>query len=383
MDESVHVPEEDWAREIERIKSTPRRALRFVASPPPGVGKKAGLMLGLGALTGNLNVGAHAGTLIGSSMKDDIGGNVIRPDRCCLCGLNPATKTYVLNTKIENLAGMLLGGPLLGEQTVSTSIGYCTSCEVHVKDLPGINLAEYVKVGGAWTLTLTFQNDRVAREYYRLNVDRVLDPLHAATSVGDVEAVVSLLDAGTPVDVRNAKGTTPLHAAAEFGNTEMMDLLIGRGADVDAVTPGGIAPLHMAALQGGPRVAEQLLAAGAHVDPAASRGITPLHIACETGRGDVAEVLLAHGADPNALSDKKRTPAMFAASHPEIQELLRRYAEGGAARLESQSGAPAGWHPDPVGRHEHRYWDGSVWTDHISDGGTQGLDPIGASTRPS
>ena len=66
--------------------------------------------------------------------------------------------------------------------------------------------------------------------------------------------------------------------------------------------------------------------------------------------------------------------------HPEILELLRRYAEGGAARLASGSGTPAGWHPDPLGRHEYRYWDGSEWTDHVSDGGEQGLDPMEVST---
>jgi hypothetical protein len=39
---------------------------------------------------------------------------------------------------------------------------------------------------------------------------------------------------------------------------------------------------------------------------------------------------------------------------------------------------PAGWHPDPRGRHEHRYWDGSQWTDHVSDKGEQSQDPFAA-----
>lgn len=37
---------------------------------------------------------------------------------------------------------------------------------------------------------------------------------------------------------------------------------------------------------------------------------------------------------------------------------------------------PANWHPDPTGRHELRYWDGTAWTAHVSDAGTQGLDPL-------
>ena len=35
----------------------------------------------------------------------------------------------------------------------------------------------------------------------------------------------------------------------------------------------------------------------------------------------------------------------------------------------------AGWFADPGGRHDHRYWDGSRWTEHVSDHGVAGVDP--------
>lgn len=38
----------------------------------------------------------------------------------------------------------------------------------------------------------------------------------------------------------------------------------------------------------------------------------------------------------------------------------------------------AAWHPDPTGRHELRYWDGSQWTDHVSDQGVQSTSPVNA-----
>jgi hypothetical protein len=39
--------------------------------------------------------------------------------------------------------------------------------------------------------------------------------------------------------------------------------------------------------------------------------------------------------------------------------------------------APApGWQPDPTGRHEYRYWDGSRWSDDVSDGGVASTDPV-------
>jgi hypothetical protein len=39
----------------------------------------------------------------------------------------------------------------------------------------------------------------------------------------------------------------------------------------------------------------------------------------------------------------------------------------------------ADWYPDPVHRHELRYWDGTTWTDHVSDRGVTGTDPVDAS----
>ena len=36
----------------------------------------------------------------------------------------------------------------------------------------------------------------------------------------------------------------------------------------------------------------------------------------------------------------------------------------------------AGWLPDPRGRHEFRYWDGTNWSDHVADSGLAGTDPV-------
>jgi uncharacterized protein YxjI len=44
--------------------------------------------------------------------------------------------------------------------------------------------------------------------------------------------------------------------------------------------------------------------------------------------------------------------------------------------LPGMTTAPANWYPDPLGRHELRYFDGSNWTDHVSDRGVTGVDPV-------
>jgi len=36
----------------------------------------------------------------------------------------------------------------------------------------------------------------------------------------------------------------------------------------------------------------------------------------------------------------------------------------------------ADWYPDPYGRSELRYWDGNVWTDHVSSNGNASIDPV-------
>jgi hypothetical protein len=36
---------------------------------------------------------------------------------------------------------------------------------------------------------------------------------------------------------------------------------------------------------------------------------------------------------------------------------------------------PASWQTDPTGRHDHRYWDGQRWTEHVADAGVASVDP--------
>jgi Protein of unknown function (DUF2510) len=40
-----------------------------------------------------------------------------------------------------------------------------------------------------------------------------------------------------------------------------------------------------------------------------------------------------------------------------------------------EPGVPPQWSPDPSGRHQLRYWDGTSWSDHVADDGLTGTDP--------
>jgi hypothetical protein len=51
--------------------------------------------------------------------------------------------------------------------------------------------------------------------------------------------------------------------------------------------------------------------------------------------------------------------------------------------MRSVAPTPPGWHPDPLGRHHLRYWDGDRWTEHVADSGVAGIDPLDAEPTPA
>jgi hypothetical protein len=63
-----------------------------------------------------------------------------------------------------------------------------------------------------------------------------------------------------------------------------------------------------------------------------------------------------------------------------LQQWLSGFT-GTPASPESSGGYPVAasmppqWHPDPSGRHELRYWNGTTWTDDVSDNGVTSTDP--------
>ena len=44
---------------------------------------------------------------------------------------------------------------------------------------------------------------------------------------------------------------------------------------------------------------------------------------------------------------------------------------------------PAGWFPDPLGRYDHRWFNGTTWTSDVSLDGQRFVDPLGTSPGPT
>lgn len=72
-----------------------------------------------------------------------------------------------------------------------------------------------------------------------------------ATRTGNIEATLEHLAAGVdPNTVRDASGATPLHVAATVGDVELIDILLEAGADPTARTRHGRTPLDVATTHG-------------------------------------------------------------------------------------------------------------------------------------
>jgi Protein of unknown function (DUF2510) len=50
-------------------------------------------------------------------------------------------------------------------------------------------------------------------------------------------------------------------------------------------------------------------------------------------------------------------------------------SSGPTAAYPTEQPVMAQWYPDPSGRHQYRYWDGSDWTSQVSDDGVVTQDP--------
>ena len=44
--------------------------------------------------------------------------------------------------------------------------------------------------------------------------------------------------------------------------------------------------------------------------------------------------------------------------------------------MKQRAGSKPGWYPDPLRRHQLRYWDGTRWTSDAADAGRWSLDPL-------
>lgn len=180
--------------------------------------------------------------------------------------------------------------------------------------------------------------DRAARWVGEEGGEGLLLGRSALSLAVHVEVARALLEAGAPIEVKDALGWTPFLLACRSGQLELVQLLAEHGADLKKKGPDGASALTLATRGGHREVVDFLLQ---RTGKRPSRGA--LVAACEAGDGALVERLLAAGADPNETSRSKQTPLVAAVSatrwialNPETAPTagsIRRYSDQGAQEL--------------------------------------------------
>jgi ankyrin repeat protein len=125
----------------------------------------------------------------------------------------------------------------------------------------------------------------------------VAGPIHDAAKAGDAAQVKALLDAGTPVDEKDALDKTALNWASENNHTEVVQVLVANGADVNTGDFMGQTPLYWATTLGNDGIVEILITAGADVNQQDSQGTRPLDHSVRKGHKRIDEMLRDAGAE--------------------------------------------------------------------------------------
>lgn len=166
-------------------------------------------------------------------------------------------------------------------------------------------------------------------------------PLHVALSASaDQGHIDRLLKAGANPHLRDDAGMTPIHVASSLGQVEAVRTLLSWGASPAARDSAGDTPLHLAVR--GPihprdmarhlSTALKLLRAGARTSARDNNGLTPLHLAAAAGSVSLVGVLLARGGKPNAIDNDGNTALHLAAASGGVsqQDVLRVLLGAGA-----------------------------------------------------
>ena len=110
----------------------------------------------------------------------------------------------------------------------------------------------------------------------------------------------------------------------------------------------------------------QIVANGANITAFARRAAVTAQVA-----NTVATPAASTPATAATTSATWSSTASTSASTPVVTSPVNT----SVASSVGDAAAPANWYPDPAGRFELRYWNGSAWTEHVSRNGQQSIDP--------
>lgn len=149
-----------------------------------------------------------------------------------------------------------------------------------------------------------------------------LHPVFIACRNGDTKEVISHLESGIHVDIKDAKHASLIATSIEGGYEDIVKVLIDHGLDPNkTLNRFGETPLMRAVTEKNKPIVELLLKSGADVNMADGGGYTPLLSASAVGDISMIELLVHEGADPGKQSDSGRdalTEAILSEQIPAI-----------------------------------------------------------------
>ncbi|XP_062493599.1 ankyrin repeat and SOCS box protein 2 isoform X2 [Pezoporus occidentalis] len=148
--------------------------------------------------------------------------------------------------------------------------------------------------------------------------------LYLATSRGNLDCLLTLLQAGAEPDISNKARETPLYKACECKNAEAARLLVQYNADTNHRCNRGWTALHEAVSRNDLEIIDILVKGGAKIESANAYGITSLFVAAESGQLEALRYLAKCGADINTQASDNAS-ALYEAcknGHVHIVEFL-------------------------------------------------------------
>ncbi|CAM4571761.1 unnamed protein product [Lepidochelys olivacea] len=149
-------------------------------------------------------------------------------------------------------------------------------------------------------------------------------PLYIATSRGNLDCLLSLLQAGAEPDITNKSRETPLYKACERKNVEAVRMLVQYNADANHRCNRGWTALHEAVSRNDIEIIDILIKGGAKIESKNTYGITSLFVAAEGGQLDALRYLAKCGADINTQASDSAS-ALYEAcknGHEKVVEFL-------------------------------------------------------------
>jgi len=147
---------------------------------------------------------------------------------------------------------------------------------------------------------------------------------------GDTEIALSLINAGADVNIQTTKhGETALYWASYFGRTEIVKSLIEASADLNIKYHAGETALYESSRQGHTEIVKSLIEAGCDINIESDSGKTALIVASGNGHTEIVKLLIATGIDVN-IHGKYGSYALGSASYYERADIVKLLKEAGA-----------------------------------------------------